>query len=85
MPVYMDSHEGTDLPDPLRSSVNARVTSGEPDEFGVIDRGLIMDKVANTMHCVLDAPDKEAVVRHHESLEVPIDRTTIHSAEAILR
>lgn len=86
MPIYMDTHEGThDLPGELREKVSKRIKSGEKDDFGVIDRGIIIDTEGNKMHCILDAPDAEAVMRHHQALDVPIARETVHRAEAILR
>lgn len=85
MPVFMDTHDGTDLPEELRKMVERRVRSGEKDEFGVVDRGVIIDREARRMHCILDAPDAEAVRKHHEKLDVPLDRASIHRADAILR
>lgn len=85
MPLYMDTHETTELPDELRRTVESRVRSGERDEHGVMDRGVIIDKEAGTMHCVLDAPNVDAVRRHHESLNVPLNEKSVHKAEAILK
>lgn len=86
MPIYMDTHEGsTDLPAPLRETVTQRVRTGEKDQFGVIDRGVIIDREGRKMHCVLDAPDVEAVRKHHEALNVPVERETIHRADVIFR
>ena len=85
MPVYMDTHDSTNLPDALRQKVASRVRSGEKDAFGVVDRGIVIDKVAGKMHCVLDAPNTEAIMKHHQSLDVPLVRETIHEADIILR
>ena len=85
MPIFMDTHEGTDLPMELRHTVERRIRSGEADAFGVVDRGVILDNEANRMHCILDAPDMAAVLEHHRALDVPVARETIHRADAILR
>lgn len=85
MPLFMDTHEGAELPQDLRRRVHERIRSGQPDEHGVIDRGVIIDKDAGTMHCVLEAPDRDAVRRHHESLDVPLDAESVHRADALLR
>lgn len=86
MPIYMDTHEGSaDLPVPMREALTRRVRTGEKDQFGVVDRGLILDQEGRKMHCILEAPDVEAVRKHHEALNVPVDRETIHRADAILR
>jgi hypothetical protein len=86
MPIFMDTHEGTtDLPAELRRKVTDRIRSGERDSFGVVDRGIIIDREGRKLHCVLDAPDVEAVRKHHEALNVPVERETIHQADVILK
>lgn len=85
MPIFMDTHQGTEMPAELRRTVESRVRSGERDAHGVIDRGVIFDHDAGTMHCVLDAADRDAVRRHHETLKVPLDERSVHQADAILR
>ncbi|MEA3200415.1 MAG: hypothetical protein QOE90_1843 [Thermoplasmata archaeon] len=81
MPTFLDTHSGTELPSELRRMVEARVKSGEKDSFGVVDRGIIIDREGNEMHCLLDAPDANAIVKHHEALKVPLARETIHRAD----
>lgn len=85
MPVFMDTHQGTNLPADLRRQVEERVRSGQKDRFGVIDRGIVIDKDGNKMHCILEGPDADAVMKHHESLNVPLQHESIHRAEAILK
>lgn len=85
MPIYMDTHEKTELSEELRTAVTERIRTGEKDAHGVIDRGIVVDTVDHRLHCVLEAPDTEAIVRHHESLDVPIERETIHEADVVLR
>lgn len=86
MPIYMDTHEGTtDMPADLRRTVTDRVRNGNKDSFGVIDRGIIIDREGRKMHCVLDAPSVDAVKKHHEALNVPVAHETIHQADVILK
>ncbi len=85
MPVFMDTHQGTDLPNDLRRTVESRVRSGAKDDFGVVDRGIVIDQEGREMHCILEAPDAAAIVKHHEALHVPLARETIHRADVILR
>lgn len=85
MTLYLDTHVGTDLPADLRNKVESRVRSGEKDRFGVIDRGVIIDKEGGKMHCILDAPDPNAVMEHHKALNVPVERESIHRVDAILK
>jgi hypothetical protein len=86
MPIFMDTHENTtELPPALRRKVEERVKNGNADTYGVVDRGIVMDHQTKRLHCVLDAPDIDAVIAHHKALDVPLDRHTIHTAEVILR
>lgn len=85
MTLFLDTHKGTDLPDDMRRAVQDRIRSGQKDEFGVIDRGVIIDKEAGQMHCILDAPDPNAVIEHHRALNVPLERASIHRVDAILK
>lgn len=86
MPIYMDTHDDTtDLPAELRKKVTDRVRNGEKDKFGVVDRGIIIDRESRKLHCVLDAPSVDAVKQHHEALNVPVSRETIHMADVILK
>lgn len=86
MPVFIDTHEGSvDLPQELRDTVTKRVRTGEKDQFGVVDRGIIIDREGRKMHCVLEAPDVDAVKKHHAAFNVPIAHETIHRADIIFR
>ena len=86
MPIYMDTHdETTELPAELRKKVTDRIRNGQKDDFGVIDRGIIIDREGRKMHCVRDAPDVDAVAQHHKALNVPIERETIHQADVIFK
>lgn len=86
MPVFMDTHSDmAELSPDMRKMVTERVRNGDRDAHGVIDRGIIMDREGRKLHCILEAPDVDAVMRHHQSLNVPIAEETIHQADVILR
>lgn len=61
MPKFLDSHslKGAN-PETLKKLQNA-----PKDEFGVIHLNLIYSKDDDKMYCFLEAPDKEAVKKHH--------------------
>lgn len=85
MPTFIDTHaDTTELPADLRSRITERVRSGERDAHGVADKGIIIDREGRKLHCILDAPDVDAVMRHHKSLDVPVAKETIHRADVIL-
>lgn len=86
MPLYIDTHDGTtDLPPALTKLVKERVQAGTRDSAGVMDRGIIIDKEGQKLHCILDAPNVDAVMKHHQLLDVPLKHETVHLADAILR
>ena len=69
MPKFLDSHalKGA-KPETLRKLQN------EPkDEFGVTHLNIIYSEDEDRCYCFLDAPDKEAVVKHHNKLGYKCD------------
>lgn len=71
MVLFIDKHEmGSITPEKLHELVN------EPkDEFGVLHKDLLYNKDENTVMCILDAPSKEAVMKHHEKYGIKPDWT----------
>ena len=69
MPKFLDSHElkGTN-PETLKKLQNA-----PKDEFGVTHLNIIYSEDEDRCYCFLDAPDKEAVVKHHQKLGYKCD------------
>ena len=45
----------------LRALQNAKV-----DEFGVTHHDILYNTDSDKVYCVLNAPDKESVIRHHK-------------------
>jgi len=69
MPKFLDSHplKGAN-PEMLRKLQN------EPkDEFGVTHLNIIYSEDDDRCYCFLDAPDKEAVAKHHSKLGYKCD------------
>jgi hypothetical protein len=61
MPKFMDSHpmKGAKQ-ETLKKLQNAPI-----DEFGVKHLNLIYSEDEDKMYCLLEAPDKEAIEKHH--------------------
>jgi hypothetical protein len=36
------------------------------DEFGVRTKNMLYNKEVNMLYCILDAPNKDAVINHHQ-------------------
>ncbi|MGH9982592.1 MAG: nickel-binding protein [Nitrososphaeraceae archaeon] len=47
-----------------------------PDEFGVRHINMLYNYEANIMYCILEAPSKEAVEKHHSKLGYKCDWIT---------
>jgi len=69
MPKFLDSHglQGVD-PENLKKLQHA-----PKDEFGVTHLNIIYSEDEDRCYCFLDAPDKEAVVKHHQKLGYKCD------------
>ena len=64
MPKYLDAHNLKGLDEEtLRKAQNS-----PKDEFGVMHDNILYSKEEDKLFCLLDAPNKEAVVKHHEKL-----------------
>ena len=61
MPKYIDTHPMESFTaQQLREAQNA-----PPDEFGVTHHDILFSEEDNKIWCILDAPSKEAVEKHH--------------------
>jgi hypothetical protein len=69
MPRFLDSHpmKGFDEPT-LRKLQNA-----PKDEFGITHANIVFSEKENKVFCLLDAPDKNAVIDHHKKGGVTTD------------
>ncbi|MCD4806631.1 MAG: DUF4242 domain-containing protein [Methanococcoides sp.] len=78
MTRYIDQHKmGSITPEMLRKMQN------EPrDEDGVLHHEIFFNKEDDKVWCVVDAPDKEAVRKHHEKAGVEVD--WVHEIESTL-
>jgi Nickel responsive protein SCO4226-like len=76
MPKYMDTHAMGKL-----SSEQLRHAHQSPkDEFGVTHHDILYNAKENRIYCVLDAPSREAVEKHHAKLGIRCD--WVHEVES---
>ncbi|MFB5600121.1 MAG: nickel-binding protein [Nitrososphaeraceae archaeon] len=62
MPKFIDSHQKTQVDvQILKDAIDAPI-----DEFGVKVERFFYNIEAGMIFCVLNAPNKQAVVKHHE-------------------
>ncbi len=66
---FLDSH-------PMQGATSEtlkKLHNSSKDEFGVKHLNLIYSEDEDRMYCLLDAPNKEAIVKHHEKLGYKCD------------
>ena len=69
MPKFIDQHEMGNLTGDMLRNLQK-----EPeDEFGVTHHDILFNKETNKVFCVLNAPNEEAVKKHHEKAGITCD------------
>lgn len=81
MPRFMDSHNDLKLPPEAVNQIAQGARDGVADEFGVRQIELYHN-TEGQVYCLLEAPDEEAVRRHHEALQVPCG--DVHRVNSLL-
>lgn len=62
MPKFLDAHSmGNVTEEQLKQAQNM-----PKDEFNITHHNIMYNKAENNAYCLLDAPSKEAVQKHHE-------------------
>ena len=71
MPVFLDVHKV-----PFKEE-HLRELAGAPrDEYGVSHVNVFYNKEAGVCFCLLDAPDTEAVIKHHDKVNIACEWIT---------
>ena len=72
MPKFLDSHhmKGVDE-NTLRNAQDS-----PEDEFGVTHENIMYNEKEDKLFCLLDAPSKEAVEKHHQKLGIQCEWIT---------
>jgi hypothetical protein len=71
MPVFLDVHKVPFTEDNLRELCRSPV-----DEFGVSHVNLFYNKEASVCFCLLNAPDVDAVQKHHKKVNIQCEWIT---------
>jgi Protein of unknown function (DUF4242) len=70
VPQFMDFHDDLKLPAEDVEQITQGAREGATDEFGVRQVELYHN-ADGKVYCLLDAPDEQAVRKHHEAIGVP--------------
>lgn len=62
MPMFLDVHSLKDVDD----ETLRKLQQSPVDEFGVTHDNMMYNREVDKMYCLLDAPNKDAVIKHHE-------------------
>ena len=62
MPIYLDVHRlGNMTEEQIKQAQKA-----PKDEFGITRKNMLYNQEVNLLYSILDAPNKDAVVKHHQ-------------------
>jgi hypothetical protein len=81
MPTFMDYHDDLKLPPEAIESIGQGAKNGDKDEFGVRQVELYHN-AEGKVYCLLEAPDEDAVRKHHAALDVPCG--DVHRVDKLL-
>lgn len=81
MPQFMDFHDDLKLPDQAIQQIAQETKDQKADEFGVRQVELFHNPDGK-VYCLLEAPDADAVRKHHEALGVPCGE--VHQVSGVL-
>jgi len=76
MPKFIDAHPMK----PFTGDALKKLQDAPPDEFGVTHHDILFNEKENLIYCVLDAPNSEAIHKHHEKGGVKCD--WVHEVES---
>jgi hypothetical protein len=79
MPKFIDAHGMR----PFTAQQLREIKDAPPDEFGVTHRDILFNESDDKVWCILEAPNREAVEKHHEKAGLKCD--WIHEVETATR
>jgi hypothetical protein len=81
MPKFMDFHDHLQLPSEAIVQITEDTKNAKADEFGVRQVELFHNPDGK-VYCLLEAPDADAVRKHHEAIGVPCG--DVHEVQSLL-
>ncbi len=69
MPKFIDTHPM----EPFTADSLSEAQKAPPDEFGVTHHDILFSEKDNKIYCVLDAPNLEAIHKHHAKAGIKCD------------
>jgi len=84
MPTFIDGHEMVGL----NAIQLENIINNPPDKHGVIHKEILYNEKENKLFCILEAPNKESILKHHQDVGIECDfiiETTSLHAESLTR
>jgi hypothetical protein len=81
MPKFMDYHDHLQLPAEAIEQITVDTKTAKADEFGVRQVELFHNPDGK-VYCLLEAPDADAVRKHHEAIGVACGE--VHEVQSLL-
>ena len=69
MPKFIDVHSM----EPFTAEELKKLHNAPPDEFGVTHHDILFSETGNKIFCVLDAPNEDAIHKHHAKAGIKCD------------
>jgi hypothetical protein len=69
VPKFIDAHDMK----PFTADELNKLQAAAPDEFGVTHHDILFSEGENKIYCVLDAPNAEAIHKHHAKAGIKCD------------
>ncbi|MFB5631011.1 MAG: nickel-binding protein [Nitrosopumilaceae archaeon] len=69
MPIFIDGHKMAGI----NVSKLKKIMSSSPDKHGVTHKDILYNKKENKMFCILEAPNKKAILNHHNDFGIICD------------
>ncbi len=69
VPKFIDAHPMT----PFTADELNKLQKAAPDEFGVTHHDILFSEKDDKIYCVLDAPNAEAIHKHHAKSGIKCD------------
>lgn len=72
MPKFLDAHKMGHIDEEMLKEAQ----NSPKDEFGVTHENILYNKEEDRLFCILDAPNKEAVSKHHQKFGISCEWIT---------
>jgi signal transduction histidine kinase len=69
MPIFIDSHKMAGL----NNSKLKKIMNNPSDKYGVIHKDILYNEKEDKLFCILEAPNKDAIVNHHKDVGIKCD------------